>query len=314
MSQRARLPHVGFVLTHPDPADMAGEDPADDLARAFVHGLRDLGYTQGHNIVIESRSSQAHLERLPALMRQLVELKVDVIVTPGDTAVDEALRLTSTIPIVTVVFDPVADGYSKSLSRPTRNITGVTWEASAASTGKMLQLLKEAAPSVTRVGMLITERLPANSNTNWLPETEAALAALGMTMKAIPVSPATDIESLFASMRQDRFNGLFVGVSAFSHRHMRRIAEAAIRQGLPTIHDYAEPVRAGGLMSYGPNVPDMYRQLAAYVAKILGGASPRDLPFQQPTRLEFVVNLKTARALGLTLPRPLLLRADELVE
>ena len=311
----AKLPRVALVFPSVPLADMVGPDPADRVARAFVHGLRDLGYVEGRSISIERRSAEAQFERLPELMRELVKLRVDVIATVGQGARDAQLA-TGTIPIVAWIDDPVAVGLTASLGRPTRNVTGLSGTASPAIHGKRLQLLKEAAPKSVRIAAIDYKYIDSTvtRGTHFrLRAAEAAARELGVALIAVGVDKPEDFEQAFASLVRDRADAIIdMGTpNNFVHRH--QIVDFAARQRLPAIYTQREFAESGGLMSYAPtDVPGA--RMAAYVDSILKGAKPADLPFEQPTKFKVVINLKTAKALGLTIPQPLLLRADELIQ
>ena len=305
-----KLPRVALVFSAVPVVDMTGANPAESHARAFVHGMRDLGYIEGRNVIIERRSAEGRLERLPALMQELVELRVDVIVASASAAL-AAPRATDTIPIVMLLGNPVELGIVASLARPGRNVTGLTLDAAPTIDGKRLQLLKEAIPKASRVAMFSCR---ASGQICWNPETAAAARALQLTLLSVGGDKTEDIQRAFAEIVRDRPDALLAFNTSFIYGHRRQIIEFAAKQGLPAIYESREYVEAGGLMSYGANVDDLFRRAASYVDKILKGSKPGDLPIEQPTKFDLVINLKTAKALGLSIPQSLLLRADEVIE
>jgi putative ABC transport system substrate-binding protein len=309
-AQRAeKLPRVALVFNNIPVAEMTSFRPD----RAFVDGLRDLGLVEGRNIVIERRSAEGRYERFPILMQELLALQVGVIVASGP-GVGAARRATDTIPIVSVATDDLdADGGAASLARPGRNVTGLTSEVDlGVANGKRLQLLTEAAPKASRVAFLGRHSRPGDRF--WRPATEAAAHALGLTLFWVGVDTPEELEAAFAAIAKDRANALFVDDTPVNYVHARSISEFAAKLRLPAIYHRREGPEAGGLMSYGSNFSDLFRRAATFVDKILKGAKPGDLSIERPTKFELVINLKAARALGLTIPQPLLLRADEVIQ
>jgi putative tryptophan/tyrosine transport system substrate-binding protein len=278
---------------------------------AFRQGLRDLGYT-GQSIVIEQRWAEGREALLPDLAAELVGLKVDVLVSVGTPATRAARRATDTIPIVMVaVGDPVGTGLVASLARPGRNITGIS-NLAADLSGKILDLLREAVPKVSRVAVLLN---PANPvHTVYRREMRVAAEALGLKLQAVEVRVVEDFEGAFATMARGRADALIVPPDPLNLIHRGTIVNLAAKNRLPAIYEMRDYPDAGGLMSYGPNPLDLHRHAATYVHKILKGAKPADLPVQQPTRFELVVNMRTAKALGLTIPPSVLVRADQMIE
>jgi putative ABC transport system substrate-binding protein len=262
--------------------------------------------------MIERRSAEGRYERLPSLMQELLALQVDVIVAIGPAA-GAAIRATDTIPIVAMGNLMFELGGAASLARPGRNLTGLTLEVGTGlMNGKRLQLLKEAAPKASRVAILGESSGPFDHV--WRPATEAAAHALGLTpIWAVADTPEA-LEAAFAAIAKDRADALFVSTTAVNYGHLRRISELAARLRLPAVYDFREGPEAGLLMSYGANLADLYRRAATFVDKILKGAKPGELSIEQPTKFELVINLKTAKALGLTIPQPLLQRADEVIQ
>ena len=280
------------------------------LDEAFREGLRDLGYVDGQNLVIEYRPSEWKYERLPRLAADLVRLKVDVIVTASPAATEAAKRATSTIPIVfTVSGDPVAEGFVASLARPGGNITGLA-TTSPELVGKQLEMLKGIAPKISRVAVLQNP----NTHRDVLQLTEGAARALGLQLHILAARTASEIEAAFATMSSLRADGILVMRDAVFRAQRAQITALAAKNRLPAVYGLREEAEAGGLMAYGASVPQLYRRAATYVDKILKGAKPADLPIEQPTKFELVINLKTAKALGLTIPQSLLGRADEVIQ
>jgi len=279
---------------------------------ALRTGLRELGYVEGKNIVIEYRWAEAKYDRLPELAAELVSLRVDVIVTGGTAATQAAMQATTTIPIVmTATGDPLRTGLVASLARPGGNVTGVT-QLGAEIAGKRLQILIDAVPNVSRVAFLQNQ---ANaSHKPYFHDLQVAARGLGLTLQPVDVQEPGEFEKVFAAMMRERPNALLV-TGDFVHRLRKAwIIDFAAKKRLPAMYQLKEYVEAGGLMSYGTGVRDNYRRAATYVDKILKGAKPADLPIEQPTAFELVINLKTAKALGLTIPPSLLARADQVIE
>ncbi len=296
---------IGF-LSGPSPADLARQ------LEAFRQGLRELGYVEGQTIAIEQRFAGGRLERLPALAAELVRLKVDVIVTGASPAPEAAKQATSTIPIVFAISgDPVAEGVVSSLARPGGNVTGLA-SLSPEVVGKQLELLKQVAPKVSRVAVL---QNPSNHNHPLaLREAEGAARALGMQLHGLQAGSPAEIEAAFVAMRGERTNGVLVLRDALFFAQRTKIAALAAKNRLPAVSGIREEAEAGGLIAYGASVLLMYRRAATYVDMILKGAKPGELPVEQPERFELVVNLKTAKAFGLTIPPSLLQRADQVIE
>jgi putative ABC transport system substrate-binding protein len=281
---------------------------------AFRQGLRDLGYVEGQNILIEYRSAEGHLDRLSALAGELVRLKVDVLVSEGTPPSVAAKNTTRTIPIVFVTPDAVGSGLVASLARPGGNVTGLSF-LGPETAAKCLQLLKEAVPGITRAAVLSHPGNPGEATRkNILRETEIAARALGVQLQFLEAHGPDDFERAFAEMRRGRAEGLTVLTSIMFFSERRRLVDLAAKNKLPTVYPWKEPVDAGGLLAYGPNLPDLLRRAAGYVDRILKGAKPADMPVEQPTKFELIVNLKAAKALGLTIPPSLLLRADQVIE
>jgi putative tryptophan/tyrosine transport system substrate-binding protein len=304
--QAPKIVKIG-VLFVSDPAVVA------HFLEAFRQGLRELGYVEGKTFVLEVRSSGGRFERLPELARELVGLKVDVIVTPTDAAIAAVKRETQTIPIVMAVSsDPVGTGFVASLARPGGNVTGLS-SMSPELSGKRLELLREVVPGLSRVAFL------------WNPdvrgamfdykETEGAARSLRLQLQSVEVPRAEDFDRAFSAITKERAQALIMPAgNPVGMANRGQIASFAQRNRLPSMYSQNEYMDAGGLMSYGPSTPDMFRRAATYVDKILKGAKPADLPIEQPTKFELVINLKAAKALGLTIPQSLLLRADKVIQ
>ena len=300
--QARKIPRIGIL---------APGTPPRPSVEAFRQGLRDLGYVEDQTIALAYRWDEGKLGRWLALVAELVALKVDVIVVQGTVPALAAKQHTSTIPIVMAhVGDPVARGIIVSLARPGGNITGLT-SASPDLSGKRLELFKETVPRLTRVGVFWS---PASQGaTANFRETEAAARTLGVQIQSLEVRSSNDFESAFKAATGKRAGGLivveFAGISAYS----RRIVDFATKSRLPTMFAQGAHVESGGLMYYGPNFPDLYRRAATYVDKILKGSKPADLPVEQPKKFDFVINLKTAKQIGLTIPPNVLARAHRVI-
>ena len=283
------------------------------VLEAFRQGLRELGWVEGQNIVIEYRSAEGHLDRLPDLAAELVRLKVDVIAAAPTPAALAAKNATGVVPIVGVsLTEPVELGLIAGLARPGGNVTGVSYSVGADIFGKDLELLKEVVPRVRRVAVLSNPAGPAQPLT--VSNIKQAAGPLGLQLLLVEARAPGDFDGAFATMTRERVGALFVVTDPMFIPHRSRIVGLATKSRLPSMFTQRADVEAGGLMSYGPNFPDMYRRAAIYVDKILKGAKPADLPVEQPTKFELVINLKTAKALGLTIPQSLLRRVDEVIQ
>jgi len=303
--QPGRVPRIGYLVLSPL------VDPPSAERAAFLDGLKELGYVAGQNIIIEYRSAAWSRELLPDLAAELVELRVDVIVAVPGTA-DAARQTTKTIPIVVpAANDPVESGLVASLARPGGNITG-TAVSTIDLAGKRLELLKEALPKLSRVAVLWSPPYEAAS-LQW-KETQAAARRLGVALQSLEVKDPKDFPGAFSAMTRKRPDALLTFVSPLTTAYRPIVVEFATKHRLPTMFAVREDVGAGGLMSYAANVPHIFRRAAGYIDKILKGTKPGDLPIEQPTEFELVINLKTAKALGLTIPQTVLLRADQIIE
>jgi putative tryptophan/tyrosine transport system substrate-binding protein len=303
--QPGKVPRIGILPPGPISERV-------HLWEAFRQGLRELGYVEGQNIILVFPSGEVKPERLPHLAAELVNLKVDVIVAAAVVAVQAAKEATKTIPIVMpVASDAVETGLVASLARPGGNITGLTLISSQLS-GKRLELLKEVVPRLSRLAVL------SNPTTAAVPpqmrETEVAARALGVQLQPLEVRGPDDFERVFQAATKERAGALITLDDAFVFTQRTRIVKLAAKSGLPAIYGLREFVDAGGLMSYAANTSDMYRRAAAFVDKILKGAKPADLPVEQPTKFEFVINLKAAKQIGLTIPPNVLARADKVIK
>jgi len=321
IDRRAILIHLAALLVGPLGAAAQSREavskigflrpgqPPKEWVNAFVQGLRELGYVEGRNLVLEYRFTDGSLDQLPHLADDLVRLKVDVLVASGAPAVVAAQKVTTTVPVVFVgANDPVRMGLVSSLARPGTNITGLALSAADPS-GKRLELLREIVPKLTRVAVLWHPENPTNSIQ--LENARAAAVALNLQLQPLPVSGPADFEGAFKMARSS--SGLILLDTTLLTTHRRRLAELALKNRLPTVQGIREMVEAGGLCSYGQKARDLYRRAAAYVDKILKGAKAGDLPVEQPQVFELVGNLKTAKALGVTIPQTVLLRADEVI-
>jgi putative ABC transport system substrate-binding protein len=287
-------------------------DPNDPDHAAFRQGLRDLGYSEGQNLTLEWRSFAGRLDQLPELAADLVRLPVDLIVAQGGLATIAAKQASASIPVVMAYSsDPVRQGLVASMGRPGGNVTGL-----AALTGplgaKRLELLRDTVPGLVRVAMLWNPEIAERAHE--YEETAAAAQALGLALQSVELRHDGSLEHAFASIRQGRADALFLQSNPVTIPYRLEIVEFTTEQRLPTVTARGDFVAAGGLMSYGPDYADMHRRAAYYVGRILRGARPADLPVEQPLRFEFVINLKTAQALGLTIPQQVLLQATEVIQ
>ena len=300
--QQGKVWRIGFLAVRQEP----------DLQAAFAQGMRDFGYVDGRNLLIEARSADGKAERLRALADDLVRLNVDVILTAGTIATGAARKATDTIPIVMgSSADPVGNGFVTSLAHPGGNITGLSALRTDTSP-KLLEILRSVAPNLSRVAVLV------NSTNTFLPMlvrgVQSAAQSMGLTILPVEARAAADIERAFSAISLGRAGAVIVPRDGVFLDQRRQIAELAAKNRLPSISDNRDYVDAGALMSYGPDLADQFQRAAGYVDRILKGAKPGDLPVEQPTTLKLVINLKTARALGLTIPQSLLLRADEVIQ
>jgi len=301
--QAGKVPRIGY-LSPVVLSDLYSRE-------AFEQGLRGLGYVIGKNILIEYRYSEGKVERLPELAEELVRLKVDVFVTIGTPAAQAAKTATTTIPIVMgLTSDPVGAGLVASLARPGGNVTGLS-TVSLDLSGKRLELLKETIPKVSRIAVLYDPNDPAKIVE--FKETEVAARPLGVQLQSLEVRSLDEFEAAFKGAIRAKVGSVLVLPTGLSNSHRKRIAELAAKNRLPTMWATSQLMDAGGLMSYGPDYGDLYRRAATYVDKILKGRKPAELPVEQPTKFEFIINLKTAKQIGLTIPPNVLARADRVI-
>ena len=303
--QPKKVPRIGFLAT-------VSFSTISDRVEAFRQGLRELGYVEEKTIVIEYRSAEGRVNRLLDLATELVRLKMEVIVTSGPTPTRFAKEATVTIPIVMAqVGDPVGNGFVASLARPGGNITGLSSLAPELS-GKQLELLKEIVPRLSRAAVLGTSTNPDNAPS--LREMELAAGAFGVTLQYLDVLGPKDIETAFQAAGKGRADAILALSSRVLVSQRPRVVDLAVKSRLPAIYRNREDVEAGGLMSYGVSVNDLFRRAATYVDKILKGAKPADIPVEQPKKFEFIINLKAAKQIGLTIPPNVLVRADRVIK
>jgi putative tryptophan/tyrosine transport system substrate-binding protein len=301
--QPKKVPRIGFLSSNTS---------TNPRYEAFRQGLRELGYVEGKNIVIEWRHAEGKFNRLPELAAELVRLKVDVIVTGGPYSTRPAKEATATIPIVMAFdSDPVGSGFVASLAHPGGNITGLSNLAPELS-GKQLELLKEIVPKLSRLAVLGNSTVAGNAQA--LKEMELAAGAFGVKLQYLDVRGPKDIETAFRTASEGRANAVLVLGNPVLVLRQTQVADLAAKNRLPAIYERRESVEAGGLMSYGVSITDLDRRAATYVDKILKGAKPADLPVEQPKKFEFIINLKTAKQIGLTIPPNVLARADKVIK
>ena len=303
--QPTKVPRIGYLSP-------SSPSVSPTRIEAFHHGLRELGYVEGKNIVIDYRYAEGKFDRLPALAAELVRLKVDLIVTTGPTVTRAAKEATTTVPIVmTTDSDPVGNGFVASLARPGGNITGLSALAPELS-GKQLELLKEIVPRLSRVAVFGTSTNPGNAQ--MLKEVKLAAGAFGVKLQYLEVRGPKDIETAFRAGSKERAEAvLYLVAGLVDAGHRIEITELAVKNRLPAIYQSRRYVEDGGLMSYGVNTADLDRRAATYVDKILKGRTPADLPVEQPAKFEFIINLKAAKQIGLTIPPNVLARADKVI-
>lgn len=303
--QRAKVPSIGYLVLP------ALDDPPSEERQAFLQGLRELGYVEGKTIIIEYRSAGWNRELLPGLAAELVGLKVDLIVAAGLT-IQAAKDATKTIPIVMPATpDPIGAGFVGSLARPGGNVTGLSLMAPDLG-GKRLELLKEAVGKVSRLAVLWNSA-SRSSETEWKAMQPNA-GALGIKLESRPVRNSDEFLKAFSDMSVRRPDGVITILDTLTSSYSKIIADWALQARLPTMFGYGAAAEAGGLMSYAPRFPDLYRRAAYYVDRILKGTTPADLPVEQPTKFEFIINLKTAKQIGVTIPPEVLYRADKLIK
>ena len=305
--QPTKAPRIGYMSASGDT-----NNPGSNV-EAFRQGLRDLGYFEGKNILVEYRYAEGNQDRIPGLVAELVQLKVEVLVVGAQASIRAAKQATKTIPIVMVATqDPVATGIVDSLARPGGNITGLT-RLTRELSGKRLELLKEMAPGISRIGVRWVANPTATSNA--LEYYEAAARALKLPLQSLQVrGPNPDLNGAFQAAAKGRANALISVTNQVLSPHKEKIADLAIKHRLSSMYEQSQYVEAGGLVSYASNDADLFRRAAVYVDKILKGAKPADLPVEQPTKFEFVINLKAAKQIGLTIPPNVLVRADRVIK
>jgi putative ABC transport system substrate-binding protein len=309
--QVRKLYRVALVYTTAPVSVMLGPDPVHPYPRVFLHALAELGYVEGRNLMYMPRSAEGQFERLEGILQELIKLQVDVIVAPGDTVPRRAKALTSTVPFVMMCrSDPVELGLVSSLTRPGDNFTGLTRTTSPDIEGKRLQLLKEALPKSLRVAYLGRQQ---DWESPFGQSARDAARVLGVTLLAAVHTPA-DYTAAFKQLINERPDALLVAQNTSNFYQRSLIVNFATKHRLPSMFHFREAVEAGALMSYGPDLADLYRRAAIYVDKILKGAKPGDLPIERPSKFELVINLKTARALGITIPQTILLQADQVIQ
>ena len=305
--QATKVPRIGVLLS-------SSQSSHSSHVEAFRQGLRERGYVEGRNLIVEYRYGAGQLDRLPKLAAELVGLSAELIVTSGTPPTRAARQATRAIPIVmTLVGDPIAAGFVASLAKPGGNVTGLTQLAELS--GKRLEFLKEAFPSVSRVAVLVDPASSAQGVMGVLQDTRMAAEALGIRLVSLELGgPNPDLEGAFRTATSERVGALLIAPGPATELHRKRVVDLAAKSRLPAVYGSSEFADLGGLLCYAPSYSDLFRRAATYVDKILKGAKPADLPVEQPTRFELVINLKTAKALGLTIPPSLLLRADRVIE
>ena len=304
--QQAKIPKIGFLGVRPDAANYS--------AKSILLELEKLGYVEGKNITFEYRNAENQIDRLPALVDDLLRLKINVLITAATREVGAAQKATKDIPIVSLnLGDPVATGLVQSLGRPGGNITGFT-PLSVELTGKRLELVKETFPKVSRVTVLLQPQTasPETWNETW-KETQRVALRLGLELRSIEINAASELDSAFKEIVKSRTNALAVSLSPLINSLQKRIVELAAKNRLPAIYPRGDYVESGGLMSYGADRSEPYKRVAVMVEKILKGTKPADIPVEQTSKFEFIINLKTAKQIGLTIPPNVLVRADKVI-
>jgi putative ABC transport system substrate-binding protein len=300
-AQQAKLPRLGFLANH---------SPSFPPYQTFLQTLRELGYVEGKNITIEARYAQGNLDRLPELARELVRLNVDLLFVSGDQGVKAAKEATDTIPILLVACDPIKT-LVVSIARPAGKVTGATCISSELA-GKRLQILKELVPTLARVAVLFN---PDDRNKSFeYKEVQLAAHSMNLTLQALEANSPSGIDAAFERMASDHAQALIILADAFMNSHVQKLADLSLKHRLPAIYGFRKFADAGGLLSYGASGHWLSRRAALYVDKIFKGANPSDLPIEQPTTFELVINLKTGKALGVTIPDKLPATADEVIQ
>jgi ABC-type uncharacterized transport system substrate-binding protein len=300
--QPTKIPRLGYLAARSGPG-------LND--QAFQHGLRELGYVEGQNILIERRWAGSNPDHLPSLAAELLRLNVEIIVTSGATSTRAAKKATATIPIVMAQDpDPIGNGFIASLAHPGGNVTGLS-NVNRELSGKRLELLKEIVPRLSRIAVFGTTAFPGNAQA--LKEVEAAAVAFGVKLQYIDCLSSKDIETAFRAASKERADAVLVLPGPVFNSYQTKIADLAVKNRLPATYNSPEYVEGGGLMSYGASIPDSYRRAATYVDKILKGAKPADLPVEQPKKFELIINLRAAKQIGLIIPPNVLARADRVI-
>ena len=300
-AQQAKLPRLGFLANH---------SPSNPVYQTFLQTLRELGYVEGKNIAIEARYAQDNFDRLPELARELARLDVDLLFISGDQGVKAAKQATDTIPILVVACDPL-ESMVVSIARPVGKVTGATCISSELA-GKRLQMLKELVPALARVAVLYNPD-DRNKSLEYKKVQEAA-RGMNLTLQAFEANSPSGIDAAFVRMASDQAQALIILADSFMNAHIQKLADLTLKNRLPAIYGFREFADAGGLLSYGASNQWLFRRAASYVDKIFKGANPGDLPIEEPTTFELLINLKTAKTLGVTIPDKLLATADEVIE
>jgi putative ABC transport system substrate-binding protein len=309
--QPVKMHRVAYLASTLPVSEMSGAIPVDPVARVFVHGLRKLGYVEGTNLVLEWRSAEGRSERFPEIVRELISSKVDIIVTSTNAATRAAKAVTTTVPIIMASsVNPVEEGLIRSLARPGGNITGLTSNTGPEIHTKQVQLLKELIPGVSRLAYLQPQE---EMLAEWKQTAATITRQLGVQVLLAQYT-SSGLAPAFALIARERPDALLIGASAANYANRRLIVEFAARNRLPAIYFTRDYVETGGLIAYGAELADRFRRLASYVDQVLKGAKPMDLPVEQPTMFRLTINLKTAKALGLTVPPTLLAQANEVIE
>jgi putative tryptophan/tyrosine transport system substrate-binding protein len=303
-AQQAKIPRIGFLF-------VSSLSSNSGRADAFRQGLRELGYVEGKNIIIEWRSADGKPDRLPAIAADLVHLKLDALVTAGPAATGSAKEATAVIPIIMAQdSDPVGNKFVASLARPGGNITGLS-ALSPEISGKQLELLKQVVPKLSRVAVFGISKRPGNAQA--VKEIELAAGAFGVQLQYVDILTAKDIETAFGAASKGRADAVLMLGNPVATSHRTQVTALAVKNRLPVIYDRSEFVQDGGLMTYSVSQNDLYRRAASYVEKVLRGAKPADLPVEQPTKFEFIINQKAAKQIGLAIPPNVLARADKVI-
>jgi putative ABC transport system substrate-binding protein len=302
---RTAIPHIGYLW-------LGADEEEDSTKRGLRQGLRDLGYVEGRDIVVEYRYADGHEERLPSLVGELVEAKVDIIISPGSVVTSAVKKVTTAIPVVSVTGDPIGSSFIQSLGRPGSNVTGLSLNVGPNIAEKFLELLHEIVPDASRFANVVNPSGPPNMAAAKVMQ--KAAEGLGILLTPHEVRSPSDLPIAFEAIATERSHAMIVAGDPLLVSLRRSIVEFAAVRRLPAVYGDRDFVDAGGLLAYGANIFEIWRRAASYVDKILKGAKPADLPVEQPTVFELVVNLKTARALGLAIPQIILARADEVIE